>query len=114
MKNCVPFLFWLCGIVASAQNLQITPPLENLLIKLDEIVAEKANYHEQREKQAAKLKGQLHGAQTQLRIGLYKEIFDIYSHFQTDSANVYLDCLEQLSATGQDEQLSAYVKIARV
>lgn len=113
MKNCVPFLFWLCGIVASAQNLQITPPLENLLIKLDEIVAEKANYHEQREKQAAKLKGQLHGAQTQLRIGLYKEIFDIYSHFQTDSANVYLDCLEQLSATGQDEQLSAYVKIAR-
>lgn len=113
MKNCALLLLWLCGMAVSAQKLQITPPLEKLLDRLDELVAEKASYHEQREKQAAKLKSQLHGAQTQLRVGLYKEIFDIYSHFQTDSANVYLDSLESMSDTGGDEQLSAYVKIAR-
>ena len=62
MKNCALLLLWLCGMAVSAQKLQITPPLEKLLDRLDELVAEKASYHEQREKQAAKLKSQLHGA----------------------------------------------------
>ncbi|MGM9693815.1 MAG: DUF6377 domain-containing protein [Alloprevotella sp.] len=97
----------------SAQSLKISPAIEKQLEELDEIVENKPLYHAEREKQAAQLKQQAKSAQGQRRVNILKEIFDLYSHFQVDSAQVYLDLLEAMPEVKQDPALVALTQIAR-
>ena len=111
----LPLLFAILTMTTalSAQNLKISPTIEQQLKELDEMVENKASYHAEREKQAAQLKQQAKSAQGQRRVNLLKEIFDLYSHFQVDSAQIYLDMLENMPEVKQEPALVALTQIAQ-
>lgn len=97
----------------SAQRTKQSPREKELLVKLDKIVENKAEYHAEKDKQIARLKEQIERASGQSRILLYKEAFNLYSHYQTDSARVCLDKITQLPEYQTDEELRAYHCIAQ-
>lgn len=89
------------------------PDMKRLLGRLDEIVANKAHYHKQKEAQIATLKKQAARAQGYVKANLLREIASSYAHYQTDSALVYLDQLAALPETKQSATLQAYVNTGR-
>ena len=80
---------------------------------LDDILERKAEFHQVRSEQISRLKRQAATAQGQNRTALYKEILSLYTHYQTDSAQVYLDCIAQMAHEANDEALQTYVHIAQ-
>lgn len=103
----------LAAFPAGAQNKAISPQTSELLKELDEIVANKTTYQEQRNEQIAKLRNQAQRSSGISRILFYKEIFTLYSHYRTDSAQVYLDLLSQMPESQTDKSLQAYIHIGQ-
>lgn len=109
---CCAILF-LLSHPGSAAPLPDEHETERLLRELDEIVAHKAQYHAQHEAQINALKKQTARAQGYVRANLLREIAALYSHYQTDSAQVYLEKLDRLPETQQSASLRAHVHIGQ-
>lgn len=98
-------------LTASAESL--TPQSKELLDILDRVIERKDEFHQQRNEQIERLKGQAKRANGLNRIALYKEIYSLYSHYQTDSALVYIQRLAQIPEVKQDSVNQAYLHIAQ-
>lgn len=119
MKKCIILLFLISQLfVARAQSqpqdLELDAPTQALLHTLDDIIQNhKVQYQAQRIKQINQLKAQARTATGYNKYNLYKEIFDLYSHFQTDSAQVYICKMQQLPAYKTDVVMQATLHVAQ-
>lgn len=99
---------------SQSQPLEFDEPTQSLLCTLDDVILNhKMQYREQRLKQINQLKVQARSATGYNKYNLYKEIFDLYSHFQTDSAQVYICKMRQLPAYKTDVVMQATLHIAQ-
>ncbi len=118
MKNTflLCFLIFALSLVPhnlSAQTIALQDDTEKALEALDQLIDQKAELHKQRETQIEKLKEQCKRANGYNRIGLLKETFNLYSHYQTDSAQVVLDEIKNAPEYAADESLQAYAHIGQ-
>ena len=111
MKSLVLLLFSLLFCPLWGQKPQFDAQTLQALEALDDILERKAEFHQARNEQINRLKRQAATAQGQNRIALHKEILNLYTHYQTDSAQVYLDCIAQMAHEANDEALQTYVHI---
>lgn len=86
------------SISTSAQSkpLVLNEPTQKLLLTLDDMVKNKAQYHARHYERICQLKAQARKAKGYNKYNLYKDIFNLYAHFQTDSAQVYIDAMTRL------------------
>lgn len=99
---------------SQSQPIEFDEPTQSLLCTLDDVILKhKMQYREQRLKQINQLKVQARSATGYNKYNLYKEIFDLYSHFQTDSAQVYICKMRQLPAYKTDVVMQATLHIAQ-
>lgn len=99
---------------SQSQPIEFDEPTQSLLCTLDDVILNhKMQYREQRLKQINQLKAQARSAMGYNKYNLYKEIFDLYSHFQTDSAQVYICKMRQLPAYKTDVVMQATLHIAQ-
>lgn len=99
---------------SQSQSIEFDEPTQSLLCTLDDVIMNhKMQYREQRLKQINQLKAQARSATGYNKYNLYKEIFDLYSHFQTDSAQVYICKMRQLPAYKTDVVMQATLHIAQ-
>ncbi len=110
-----PFLFLLLFLpqYLIAQPVTLQDDTREALTLLDRLIEQKADLHKQRDAQTARLKEQCQQAKGYHRIGLLKEVFNLYSHYQTDSAQVALDLIKNAPEYATDETLKAYVHIGQ-
>lgn len=96
------------------KEIELDKSTQALLCTLDDVILNhKMQYREQRLKQINQLKVQARSATGHNKYNLYKEIFDLYSHFQTDSAQVYICKMRQLPAYKTDVVMQATLHIAQ-
>lgn len=96
------------------KEIELDKSTQTLLCTLDDVILNhKMQYREQRLKQINQLKVQARSATGYNKYNLYKEIFDLYSHFQTDSAQVYICKMRQLPAYKTDVVMQATLHIAQ-
>lgn len=106
--------FFVARAQSQPQDLELDAPTQALLHTLDDIIQNhKVQYQAQRIKQINKLKAQARTATGYNKYNLYKEIFDLYSHFQTDSAQVYICKMQQLPAYKTDAVMQATLHVAQ-
>ena len=99
---------------SQSQPIEFDESTQSLLCTLDDVIMNhKMQYREQRLKQINQLKAQARSATGYNKYNLYKEIFDLYSHFQTDSAQVYICKMRQLPAYKTDVVMQATLHIAQ-
>lgn len=109
----IPLLF-VAHAQSQPQDLELDAPTQALLRTLDDIIQNhKVQYQAQRIKQINQLKAQARTATGYNKYNLYKEIFDLYSHFQTDSAQVYICKMQQLPAYKTDVVMQATLHVAQ-
>lgn len=109
----IPQLF-VARAQSQPQDLELDAPTQALLHTLDDIIQNhKVQYQAQRIKQINQLKAQARNATGYNKYNLYKEIFDLYSHFQTDSAQVYICKMQQLPAYKTDAVMQATLHVAQ-
>lgn len=109
----IPLLF-VARAQSQPQDLELDAPTQALLHTLDDIIQNhKVQYQAQRIKQINQLKAQARNATGYNKYNLYKEIFDLYSHFQTDSAQVYICKMQQLPAYKTDAVMQATLHVAQ-
>lgn len=109
----IPQLF-VARAQSQPQDLELDAPTQALLHTLDDIIQNhKVQYQAQRIKQINQLKAQARTATGYNKYNLYKEIFDLYSHFQTDSAQVYICKMQQLPAYKTDAVMQATLHVAQ-
>lgn len=109
----IPLLF-VARAQSQPQDLELDAPTQALLHTLDDIIQNhKVQYQAQRIKQINQLKAQARTATGYNKYNLYKEIFDLYSHFQTDSAQVYICKMQQLPAYKTDAVMQATLHVAQ-
>lgn len=110
----VAFIFcFFISITAFSDSLSYTDSTKQLLSKLDQIVAEKESYHLAHNKQLDSLKIRVSYAHGKEKVNLYQEIFQLYTRYQTDSAQVYLNKLASLSETKTSASLQTYARIGQ-
>lgn len=109
----IPLLF-VARAQSQPQDLELDAPTQALLRTLDDMIQNhKVQYQAQRIKQINQLKAQARTATGYNKYNLYKEIFDLYSHFQTDSAQVYICKMQQLPAYKTDVVMQATLHVAQ-
>lgn len=119
MKKFIILLFIISQLFveraqSQPQDLELDAPTQALLHTLDDIIQNhKVQYQAQRIKQINQLKAQARTATGYNKYNLYKEIFDLYSHFQTDSAQVYICKMQQLPAYKTDAVMQATLHVAQ-
>ena len=91
-------LFASISISTSAQSkpLVLNEPTQKLLLTLDNMVKNKAQYHAKHYERIRQLKALARKAKGYNKYNIYKNIFDLYAHYQTDSAQVYIDAMTRL------------------
>ena len=98
-------LFWAIQFPLQAQTDEEQLPVTRLLERLDDAIAHKRDYQQLRFKRADSL---LHLATKRTgyeRVQTLTELYDLYLHFQTDSALSALDKLRHLPEYATDRQL---------
>lgn len=113
MKHILIFFALLFSYAVHAQNAPLDREIEKQLKQLDSIVEKKATYHAGRNEQIERLKQQSQQADGHNRIALYKEIFYLYSHYQTDSAQIYLDLIAATPEAAESPVLQAFIHIGQ-
>lgn len=113
MNFIITFLLLSLPLSLGAQPRGKDAAVEKLLERLDGLVADKAEYHARRDGQIEGLKKQARTASGMVRANLYKEIYGLYVHYQTDSAQVYLDKLSHLSETETTPPLRVFCRIGQ-
>lgn len=113
MKYGLCILGWMLCLCLYAQKGSFDQETEGALRQLDSLVAQKASFHAARNEQIDRLKQQAATAAGQNRLTLYKEILALYTHYQTDSAQVYLDRISRSPETAGDAELQAFCHVAQ-
>lgn len=108
-------LFTSISISTSAQSkpLVLNEPTQKLLLTLDDMVKNKAQYHARHYERICQLKAQARKAKGYNKYNLYKDIFNLYAHYQTDSAQVYIDAMTRLPEYKSDAVMQATLHIAQ-
>lgn len=113
MKYLIALILCCLPIRTYADKQPLSDSTQLLLRTLDEAVEGKNEFHAHRQAKVEKLKQQASQAKGISKVNLYREIFDLYSHYQTDSAQVYLEKLKLLPQYAANAELQAYVHIAQ-
>lgn len=113
MKYGLSILSWMLCICLYAQKAPFDQETERALRQLDSLVAQKESFHAARNEQIGRLKQQAAAAAGQNRLTIYKEILALYTHYQTDSAQVYLDRIARSPETAVDTELQAFCHVAQ-
>lgn len=113
MKYGLCILGWMLCLCLYAQKGSFDQETEGALRQLDSLVAQKASFHAARNEQIDRLKQQAATAAGQNRLTIYKEILALYTHYQTDSAQVYLDLISRSPETAGDAELQAFCHVAQ-
>lgn len=106
-------LFCILPGFVMGQSILIDNRTRKLLDELDVIVADKAKYHAQRDALIKQQSTKSRHSQGNERIHRYKDIYSLYSHYRTDSAQAYLDRIAALPEMKTDCQLQTYVQIGQ-
>ena len=108
-------LFASISISTSAQSkpLVLNEPTQKLLLTLDNMVKNKAQYHAKHYERIRQLKALARKAKGYNKYNIYKNIFDLYAHYQTDSAQVYIDAMTRLPEYKSDVVMQATLHIAQ-
>ena len=108
-------LFTSISISTSAQSkpLELNEPTQKLLLTLDNMVKNKAQYHAKHYERIRQLKALARKAKGYNKYNIYKNIFDLYAHYQTDSAQVYIDAMTRLPEYKSDVVMQATLHIAQ-
>lgn len=109
----VLFSLLVLPLAAQQSKVVIDERTQQLLRTLDHLVEHKADYHNQRIQQAARLQEQAQRTKGYNRINLLREVFDLYSHFQTDSAQTALNQIMAMPEFKADPKLQASAHIAQ-
>lgn len=84
MRKIVVFCFLLTLITTSVSGRNM---IDSLLLKLDEVVADRGVFLQEKEQQIAEIKEkQKKASSNEERYGLYGELFEVYKNYQMDSA----------------------------
>ena len=79
-------------------------PLESVLKELDDVVANKHQYDAAKEKEITSVKDRLNRtSDIKEKYDLCQELFNVYLHYQADSALHYVECKKELLSQLQDE-----------
>lgn len=108
-------LFTSISISTSAQSkpLVLNEPTQKLLLTLDNMVKNKAQYHAKHYERIRQLKALARKTKGYNKYNIYKNIFDLYAHYQTDSAQVYIDAMTRLPEYKSDVVMQATLHIAQ-
>ena len=87
--------------------------LATLLLELDQCVEQKERHRLPRRQRIDSLRLELSSAHEQEFNHLYKELYQNYSHFRTDSALFFLDCMSETPETKADVALQTTVELDR-
>lgn len=109
MHRTLLILCFLLTLLPALRAQELEKRTLTLLDTLDSDIDHRAGYHASRDRQVAALRNDLTHAQGMARVALLKEIFHLYSHYQTDSAQVYLNRLAALPEAAQSPDLRAYI-----
>lgn len=109
-------LFWANHFYLYAQNEEEKLPVSVLLDRLDDAIAHKKEYQQLRFARADSLLNLAYKQKGEERIQTLTDLYNIYLHFQTDSALSTLDKIRQLPeyATDRKLQLNSQMDEARV
>ena len=112
MKNIILLLLTFITLPLTAQS-RYELKLPELLEQLDQMVDQKATFQQIREEKAAVLKKAAANTQGMRRVSLLQQIYDTYSHFQTDSAQIALNKIAHTPEMQQDAALAGWWHIAQ-
>lgn len=90
-----------------------TPSTTELLDSLDRLIDRKGEFHARRNEELQRLAKQFYYARGWNRVALGKEILSGYVHFQTDSAQAYLQRLAALPEVRTDTKEQTFLSIAQ-
>lgn len=88
-------------------------PLPQLLEQLDNMVEQKATYQDQREQKAVVLKKAASNTKGMARVSLLQQIYSVYSHFQTDSAQTILNEMEKMPEVSRSATQMAWLHMSQ-
>ena len=115
MKNLLPLICLLLlvgyGRTVRAQ-VQLSEKTRLKLQELDNVIEHKEDYRNKYIAGIDSLKKAAAHKQGDERIRLYRDIYHRYARFQTDSASHYLDHIEQLIDTAQQQELRDFLLIS--
>jgi len=96
--------------LAFAQSARPDKRCRQLLEKLDSLVENKAALHARRDKEIETLKSQARRSDGLVKVDLYREIYEQYAHYRTDSAQAVLELMEECPEVKASPSLQAYVR----
>lgn len=115
MKNLLPLICLLLlvgyGRTVHAQ-VQLSEKTRLKLQELDNVIEHKEDYRNKYIAGIDSLKKTAAHKQGDERIRLYRDIYHRYARFQTDSASLYLDRIEQLIDTARQQELCDFLLIS--
>ena len=115
MKNLLPLICLLLlvgyGRTVRAQ-VQLSEKTRLKLQELDNVIEHKEDYRNKYIAGIDSLKKTAAHKQGDERIRLYRDIYHRYARFQTDSASLYLDRIEQLTDTTRQQELCDFLLIS--
>lgn len=115
MKNLLPLICLLLlvgyGRTVHAQ-VQLSEKTRLKLQELDNVIEHKEDYRNKYIAGIDSLKKTAAHKQGDERIRLYRDIYHRYARFQTDSASLYLDRIEQLIDTARQQELRDFLLIS--
>lgn len=88
-------------------------PLPQLLEQLDNMVEQKATYQDQREQKAVVLKKAASNTKGMARVSLLQQIYSVYSHFQTDSAQTILNEMAKMPEVNSSSTQMAWLHMSQ-
>lgn len=88
-------------------------PLPQLLEQLDNMVEQKATYQDQREQKAVVLKKAASSTKGMARVSLLQQIYNVYSHFQTDSAQTILNEMAKMPEVSNSTTQMAWLHMSQ-
>lgn len=88
-------------------------PLPQLLEQLDNMVEQKATYQDQREQKAVVLKKAASNTKGMARVSLLQQIYGVYSHFQTDSAQTILNEMAKMPEVNSSSTQMAWLHMSQ-
>lgn len=113
MKNLVVLLLLIFVTLPLTAQSRHDLKLPELLQQLDQMVDQKATFQQVREEKAAVLKRAAASTQGMRRVSLLQQIYDTYSHFQTDSAQVALNQIAHTPEMQHNAALAGWWHIAQ-
>lgn len=112
MKQFILLCLFIWTVSVQAQS-RYALPLSQLLEQLDHMVEEKSTFQQQREQKALVLQKAAACTQGMRRVSLLQQIYDTYSHYQTDSAQMALNALAHMPEVKESAPIEAWMHLSQ-